>query len=83
MCSHCVGDALASLAQESPSPTDRLLASQNPNAALLYCAVCGKSAEEAKRLLEKNSLCVCSDCVKAALDILLEEEQPFKGSVKF
>jgi ATP-dependent protease Clp ATPase subunit len=83
MCSDCVGDALASLVQESPSHTDRLLSSQNPNAALLYCAVCGKSSQEAKRLLEKNSFCVCSDCLKAALDVLLDEEQPFNGSVKF
>jgi ATP-dependent protease Clp ATPase subunit len=81
MCSDCVGDALASLVKDSPVGVSQ--PSLGTNAALLYCAVCGKSSQETKRLLERNSLCVCSDCLVTALGVLLEEEQPSVASVKF
>ena len=79
MCSECVGDAVRALAVDPSSGATAF----GSAVAASYCAVCGKSAQEVKRLLERNAICVCNECAVMALSILVEEERPLSGPVNF
>ena len=83
ICNACVGSGFAALVGDAPSVSDRLESSGTKGGSPVYCAFCGKQPSEVKRLVGRNGVCICDECLVASLDILLEGEQPFNGPVPF
>src|SRR6266850_3664473 len=76
ICNECVGRGVAALLGNARRSTEPLayLQSEGPNP--MYCAFCGKQPSEVKRLVGRNGVCICDECLVASVDILLEGEEP-------
>jgi hypothetical protein len=82
LCNRCAGEAVVALVGDRPSVTERLEHSQAQSPPL-YCTFCGKQSSEVKRLVSRKGACICDECLLLGLNILLEGEAPFNGSVPF
>ena len=78
ICNVCVGRALQAVLGNQP----RLIqgASSSPGT---YCAFCGKTERETKRLATTDVAAICDGCLAGAFKILMEGEQALKGAVPF
>jgi ATP-dependent protease Clp ATPase subunit len=71
ICEKCLGEAALALATAEPAATaqDRLESFSTETSR--YCSFCGKSPKEAKRLLHRWAGCICDECLRTSLDILV------------
>ena len=71
ICDGCLGDAAKAMATAEPAPTAQERLQTFSRSAGDYCSFCGKSAQEAKCLLQRWAGCICDECVRTSLDILV------------
>jgi ATP-dependent protease Clp ATPase subunit len=73
ICDQCLGAAANALATREPAATaqERLQASFRD--AGKYCSFCGKSAQEASCLLHRSAACICDECIRVSLDIIVRD----------
>ncbi len=77
ICNACVGRALQQVLSDRPSVVP--LSAQPPT----YCAFCGKTAAEVKRIATTDTAGICNECLAQSFAILMEGERVLKGAVKF
>ncbi|MBL0122451.1 MAG: hypothetical protein IPP88_06855 [Betaproteobacteria bacterium] len=83
ICNDCVGKALSSLVTDQPATSEKLATTQSKSSELFYCSFCGKPGTEVKRLLSRNGVCICNECLVLSLDILTEGGASENASVPF
>lgn len=70
ICAECLGNALNAIASTAPSADEE--ADYKAKRSLPYCAFCGKSQVDVKRLAYHESAQICNECLILSLEILLE-----------
>ena len=77
ICNTCVGQALQAILRNEPEVV------QSSSSSAPYCAFCGKTGGEIKRLATTRAAIICNECLAEAFAILMEGEKALKGAVKF
>jgi ATP-dependent protease Clp ATPase subunit len=71
ICDKCVGEAPKALATEEAASTAQERLETFSRHAGDFCSFCGKSPQEAKCLLHRWAGCICDECLRMSLDVLL------------
>lgn len=71
ICDKCLGAASEAMATAEPGTTAQERLETFSRAVGEYCSFCGKSVQEAKCLLVRWAGCICDECIRSSLDILV------------
>lgn len=72
ICDQCLGVAANAMAVagEVASTAQARLQLESRNLTK-YCSFCGKGVQEAKRLLCRPAACICDECIRTSLEIIV------------
>jgi len=77
ICNACVGRAVQAALSNTPKVVP--LSAEPPT----YCAFCGKTAAETKRIATSQAAAICNECLAESFAILMDGEKALNGAVKF
>lgn len=55
----------------------KLSTDKNNEKSPLRCSFCGKTSDDARRIIVGPDVCICDDCIRTCYELLAEEPEPF------